>query len=92
MTGGPIAARKSTTAASKFAQEHSIEWFEKNVIVQVPPPYPGMFRYVYPGFIQLTNFIAMNFEKHLESYGQLFEHLVEGDDEAADKKRAFYEE
>jgi poly(3-hydroxybutyrate) depolymerase len=92
MIGGPIDTRKSPTAVNKFAQEHSIEWFEKNVIVQVPPPYPGMFRHVYPGFIQLTNFIAMNFEKHLESYNQLFEHLVQGDDEAADKHRAFYEE
>ena len=92
MIGGPIDTRKSPTQVNKLAMEQPIEWFERNVVVQVPPPYPGMFRKVYPGFIQLTNFIAMNFERHLESYGELFDHLVQGDDEAADKKRAFYEE
>ncbi len=92
MIGGPIDTRKSPTQVNKLAKEHPIEWFENNVVVQVPPPYPGVFRKVYPGFIQLTNFIAMNYERHLASYGELFDHLVQGDDEAADKKRRFYEE
>ncbi len=92
MIGGPIDTRISPTQVDKLAQQHPIEWFEQNVIVDVPPPYPGMFRKVYPGFIQLTNFIAMNYERHLESYNELFDHLVRGDDEAADKKLAFYEE
>ncbi|MGF1610514.1 MAG: polyhydroxyalkanoate depolymerase [Kiloniellales bacterium] len=92
LIGGPIDTRKSPTQVNKLAKENTIEWFERNVVTQVPPPYPGMFRKVYPGFIQLTNFIAMNFERHLESYNQLFDHLVEGDEEAAEKKRAFYEE
>ncbi|MGB8274879.1 MAG: polyhydroxyalkanoate depolymerase [Alphaproteobacteria bacterium] len=92
MIGGPIDTRKSPTQVNKLAEEHPLEWFEQNVVTDVPPPYPGMFRKVYPGFIQLTNFIAMNYERHLESYNELFDHLVQGDDEAADKKRSFYEE
>lgn len=92
MIGGPIDTRKSPTQVNKLAQEQPLEWFERNVIVEVPPPYPGMFRKVYPGFIQLTNFISMNLEQHIRSYGELFEHLVVGDEEAADKKRSFYEE
>ncbi|HEY5598796.1 MAG TPA: polyhydroxyalkanoate depolymerase [Kiloniellales bacterium] len=92
MIGGPIDTRKSPTQVNKLAKEQPLEWFEQNVVVDVPPPYPGMFRKVYPGFIQLTNFIAMNYERHLDSYNELFDHLVQGDDEAADKKLAFYEE
>jgi len=92
MIGGPIDTRKSPTAVNQLAKEHPLEWFEQNVIVQVPPPYPGVFRKVYPGFIQLTNFISMNLDQHIASYNELFEHLVQGDEEAADKKRAFYEE
>ncbi len=92
LIGGPIDTRESPTAVNTLARSKPLEWFEQHVVVQVPPPYPGMFRKVYPGFIQLTNFVAMNFEKHLASYHQLFDHLVEGDDEAADKKRNFYEE
>ena len=64
LIGGPIDTRKSPTQVNKLAKENPIEWFERNVIVQVPPTYPGMSRKVYPGFIQLTNFIAMNFERH----------------------------
>jgi len=92
MIGGPIDTRKSPTQVNKLAKEHSIDWFERHVVVDVPPPYPGAFRKVYPGFIQLTNFIAMNFDKHVASYHELFQHLVQGDDDAADRKRAFYEE
>jgi len=47
---------------------------------------------VLPGFVQLSNFISMNLERHMLSMNELFDHLVEGDDEAADKKSAFYEE
>ncbi len=92
LIGGPIDTRKSPTQVNQLAKEQPIEWFERNVIAQVPPPYPGMTRRVYPGFIQLTNFIAMNFERHLESYNQLFDHLVTGDEDSAQKKREFYEE
>ncbi len=92
MIGGPIDTRKSPTQVNKLAKEHPLEWFERNVVAEVPPPYPGVFRRVYPGFIQLTNFISMNLDQHIKSYGELFEHLVQGDEEAADKKRAFYEE
>ncbi|RVU34036.1 polyhydroxyalkanoate depolymerase [Hwanghaeella grinnelliae] len=92
MMGGPIDTRESPTAVNKLAKEHTIEWFERNVIVNVPLPYPGAMRKVYPGFIQLTNFISMNLDRHLASYHELFDHLVQGDDDAAEKKIAFYEE
>ena len=92
LIGGPIDTRKSPTAVNKLAESQPIEWYERNVIATVPPPYPGMMRKVYPGFIQLTNFISMNYERHLASLGELFDHLVEGDEEEAEKKRSFYEE
>jgi len=92
LIGGPIDTRENPTAVNKLALEHDIKWFEDNVIESVPPPYPGMMRKVYPGFIQLTNFVSMNLERHMESMGQLFEHLVRGDEEEAEKKRSFYDE
>jgi len=92
LMGGPIDTRRSATAVNRLAQEHDLGWFERNVVVPVPPPYPGMFRKVYPGFIQLTNFISMNLEKHLAAQHELFDHLVAGDDDAAAAKRSFYEE
>ncbi len=92
LIGGPIDTRKSPTAVNKLAQDQPIEWFERNVIATVPPPYPGAGRKVYPGFIQLTNFISMNLDRHVASLNELFDHLVEGDEEEAGRKRSFYEE
>ncbi|MEX2648406.1 MAG: polyhydroxyalkanoate depolymerase [Alphaproteobacteria bacterium] len=92
LIGGPIDTRKNPTAVNKLALEHPVEWFEDKVIQTVPPPYPGVFRKVYPGFIQLTNFVSMNLDKHMESLNGLFEHLVQGDEEQAQRKRDFYDE
>lgn len=92
MMGGPIDTRENPTQVNVLAKEKPIDWFERNVVVEVPPPYPGAMRKVYPGFIQLTNFIAMNYDRHMASYNELFEHLVRGDDDAAEKKLTFYEE
>lgn len=92
MMGGPVDTRQNPTAVNKLAEENPFEWFEQNVITTVPPPYPGAGRKVYPGFIQLTNFIAMNFDKHMQSFHELFDHLVQGDEEEADKRRDFYDE
>lgn len=92
LMGGPIDTRKSPTQVNKLAQESPLEWFEENVVVTVPPPYPGAGRKVYPGFIQLTNFMAMNLDRHIAAHNELFDHLVQGDDDAAEKKKSFYEE
>ena len=53
---------------------------------------PGFLRQVYPGFLQLAGFLAMNLDRHVEAHWQMFLHLVEGDDEPLASKRAFYEE
>ena len=92
LMGGPIDTRIGKTAVNELAQQHEIHWFESHVLSMVPPPYPGVGRRVYPGFLQLTNFMSMNLDRHMASLGQLFDHLVQGDEEAADKKLAFYEE
>ena len=92
LIGGPIDTRKNPTEVNRMAMGHDIDWFEENVITMVPPPYPGMGRRVYPGFIQLTNFISMNLDRHIEAHWELFDHLVKGDDESADRRLSFYEE
>jgi len=92
LIGGPIDTRRSPTEVNRLAVEHDLEWFERNVVETVPFPYPGAGRRVYPGFIQLTNFIGMNLERHVRAHHEIFDHLVEGDEDAVEKKRAFYEE
>ncbi len=92
MMGGPIDTRKNPTSVNDFATRRPLWWFEQNVIQRVPVTYPGAMRRVYPGFLQLAGFIAMNPERHLESHQEYYQHLVAGDGESADAHRRFYDE
>ncbi|QJU58024.1 polyhydroxyalkanoate depolymerase [Sphingomonas sp. AP4-R1] len=92
MMGGPIDTREAPTAVNTVATQRPFSWFEQNVIQTVPWFHPGGGRKVYPGFLQLTGFMAMNFGNHLVSHWQMFKHLVDGDDEHAESTKAFYEE
>ncbi|MDB5716604.1 MAG: polyhydroxyalkanoate depolymerase [Sphingomonas bacterium] len=92
MMGGPIDTRKAPTQVNTVATQRPHSWFEQNVIATVPFYYPGGGRRVYPGFLQLAGFMAMNLGNHLASHWGMFKHLVDGDEEGADSTKRFYEE
>ena len=58
----------------------------------MPFPYPGFGREVYPGFLQLSGFMAMNIDRHVTAHLDMFNHLVSGDEDPAEKLREFYDE
>jgi poly(3-hydroxybutyrate) depolymerase len=92
MMGGPVDTREAPTAVNTTATQRPYSWFEQNVIATVPFYHPGAGRRVYPGFLQLTGFMAMNWGNHLVSHWQMFRHLVDGDQESAESTKAFYDE
>jgi poly(3-hydroxybutyrate) depolymerase len=92
MMGGPIDTRKAPTAVNTVATERPHAWFQRNVIATVPYSYPGSGRKVYPGFLQLAGFMAMNLDDHLTGHWEMFKHLVQGDGESAGASKGFYEE
>jgi poly(3-hydroxybutyrate) depolymerase len=92
LMAGPIDTRESPTEVNCFAKTHDLEWFDRNLITQVPWPHPGMLRDVYPGFLQLSGFMGMNLDRHLTAHRQHFQNLIRGDGDSADKHREFYDE
>jgi len=92
MMGGPIDTREAPTSVNDVATERPHAWFVQNAIATVPVIYPGAGRRVYPGFLQLTGFLAMNLGSHMQSHFAMFKDLVKGDDDSADAAKAFYEE
>ncbi len=92
LMGGPIDTRRNPTAVNDLAEQHPIEWFRDNVIMQVPWPHQGFMRDVYPGFLQLSGFMSMNLDKHMIAQKDFFFHLVKNDGEPAEKHREFYDE
>jgi poly(3-hydroxybutyrate) depolymerase len=92
MMGGPIDTRRSPTQVNTFAKNHTIHWFENNLIQRVPNKYDGAMRRVYPGFLQWMGFVAMNPDRHFDSHSEFYENLVKGDGESAEAHKRFYDE
>jgi poly(3-hydroxybutyrate) depolymerase len=92
LMGGPIDTAAASTAPTELAGERSMSWFKTHCVTMVPWNYPAAHRRVYPGFLQLGAFIAMNADRHMNAHRRMFRHLVKGDGEPADAHRKFYDE
>ena len=92
LMAGPIDPRESPTEVNEFAVSKSLAWFEQSVISTVPRRYNGGGRRVYPGFLQLVAFMAMNMERHKSAHKKLYDHLAAGEVAAAEKIKTFYDE
>ena len=90
--GSPIDARFNPTVTNDLAQEKPFTWFKSNMVHAVPPPYPGVGRRVYPGFVQLYSFMSMNEERHTDAHNDYFQSLVENDGDGTAKHLEFYDE
>jgi len=92
LAGGPVDTRINPSAVNQVAERRGIDWFRNHVIAPVPWPHAGAGREVYPGFLQLSGFMSMNLDRHARAHKDLFQHLVRGDGEPAEKHREFYDE
>jgi polyhydroxyalkanoate depolymerase len=92
LMAGPIDTRVNPTKVNELANKRSIGWFERTLTATVPIRYPGAFRHVYPGFVQLTAFMSMNIERHVKAHKELYENIANGEAEKAAVTKAFYDE
>ena len=92
LMAGPIDCRIEPTAVNQLATTKPIEWFEQNLISRVPWRFAGGGRRVYPGFVQLSAFMSMNKERHLNAFRDYYVALVEQAHDKAEATRTFYEE
>jgi polyhydroxyalkanoate depolymerase len=92
LMAGPVDTRLNPTEVDDLAMQHSIEWFKANLIYPVPACHPGARRAVYPGFLQIGAFMAMNLDRHIRAFARHFENLVDDDEAGATAHRAFYDE
>jgi len=92
LMGSPIDSRMSPTVPNNLAMERPLSWFEHNLVTRVPLPHRGFLRRVYPGFLQLSGFMHMNLNRHLDAHRNFFANLVRGDGDSAQAHREFYDE
>lgn len=92
LMAGPIDTRVNPTKVNELATSRPIAWFEKNLIAKVPWRFPGAGRRVYPGFLQLTAFMAMNLDRHIAAHRAQYRAVLGGNSAGAEAHRHFYEE
>ena len=92
LMGSPMDTARNPKQPNEFASAKPLSWFENNVVVRVPWPNPGFMRQVYPGFLQLSGFLAMNIDRHVDAHVNQYQNLVRGDGDGAEQHRVFYDE
>ncbi|WP_366657105.1 polyhydroxyalkanoate depolymerase [Fodinicurvata sp. EGI_FJ10296] len=92
LMGGPVDPRAAPTGVTDLAQSHTLDWFERAAVYDVPRHYEGRRRRVYPGFLQLSAFISMNASRHVNAHLKMYENLIKGDGDSVEAHRAFYDE
>ena len=92
LLGGPIDTEQAPTKVNELATTKGDDWFKQNVISIVPSHYPGYMRLVYPGFMQLSSFMSMNIQRHMESLASVIQDYAKGEIKNATKTINFYKE
>ena len=92
LMGGPVDTRVAPTAPTELSQTKPLSWFQDELTVTVPAYYAGAGRKVYPGFVQLSSFLAMNPIRHFDAHVKMYNELVSGEAASARSRRAFYDE
>jgi poly(3-hydroxybutyrate) depolymerase len=87
LIGGPIDARCSPTAVGRLAADHTLAWFQRNLIYTVPGRYAGAGRKVYPSFLQLAGLAAAQPGLVVASHQDYYLELARGDYERAEAHR-----
>ena len=92
LMAGPVDTSVNPTKVNELALSRPISWFEDNLIAKVPTRHAGAGRRVYPGFVQLSAFMAMNTDRHTSAHRDLFWHLAQGETVKALQIKTFYNE
>lgn len=92
LMAGPVDARRNPGPVNRFASKQSLDSLERRVITTVPWPHRGAGRRVYPGFLQVIGFMGMDPGRHVSAIAGLVRDFASGNDEDAERTRAFYNE
>ncbi|MFI4938702.1 MAG: polyhydroxyalkanoate depolymerase [Candidatus Berkiellales bacterium] len=92
LLGGPIDTDQAPTTVNELATSRGDDWFKQNVISIVPSRHKGYMRLVYPGFMQLSGFMSMNLQRHIQSLQKAIEDFATDNVHDALKIVNFYAE
>ncbi|WP_099826430.1 polyhydroxyalkanoate depolymerase [Oceaniglobus indicus] len=92
LIGGPIDPDAADTDVTDFGRRVTMGQLEKFVIQRVGFNHAGAGRMVYPGLLQLTSFISMNLETHVQAFVDQIMRTAQGQAGDFDRHNKFYDE
>ena len=92
LLASPMDIRVNPNLLSKISALANSHMINAVAIHRVPTRFPGRGRLVYPGMVQLGNFMSLSMRSHIESHFQFARDVYHGNFEDADKFRDFYDE
>lgn len=92
LIGGPIDPEANPTEVTDFGRSVTMGQLEQTMIQRVGFKYAGVGRSVYPGLLQLSSFISMNGETHMNAFRDQIIRAAKGKASDHDKHNAFYDE
>ncbi len=92
LIGGPIDPDATPTEVTDFGRRVTMGQLEETMIQRVGFKYPGVGRMVYPGLLQLSSFMSMNFERHAKAFTDQITRVMRGEASDHDAHNRFYDE
>ncbi len=92
LIGGPIDPSVSETDVTVFGHTYSIEQLQSTVVHTVGSAFKGFGRKIYPGAVQLSAFMSMKWQDHLQSHVNQAVAVAQGAAEEHDRHNVFYDE
>lgn len=98
LMAGPMDTSQSPTAVNKHADNTSVQELKSKQVIQEVMPQSGKVknkgakRRVYPWYLQLISFMAMNQRRHQNALEKIKSAYLRGDKESVKKDLEFYEE
>ena len=92
LMAGPVDVTVNPTQIDRMAHSMPLDLLRKIVITNVPSRFAGAGRRVYPGFLQISNFVNMNLGAHIQKYIVLFNRIAQNKMDEVAKTESFYDE
>lgn len=92
LIGGPVDPDANATDVTDFGNRVTMGQLEYSVTQTVGANYKGVGRLVYPGSVQLTSFMAMNWDSHFNAFASQVQRVASGEASDFDRHNTFYDE
>jgi len=91
LVGGPVDVQAAESSLATFIQESGLNWFERNMVTEVPQYYRGHTRLIVPGCSQFYGMTLYSVEEHVNLYQKMITSCISGEDSWVSSYQKLYD-